>query len=53
MKRNKLINSAKKVISTEIAALKKLSQSIDEYFIKTIDNLYKVMGRVICCGVGK
>ena len=53
MKRNKLIHSAKKVISAEIAALKKLSQSIDESFIKTIDTLYKVRGRVICCGVGK
>src|SRR5210317_1461532 len=53
MKRNKLIHSAKEVISAEIAALKKLSQSIDESFIKTIDLLHKVKGRVICCGVGK
>ena len=53
MKINKLINLAKKVISAEITALKKLSQSIDESFIETIDTLHKVKGRVICCGVGK
>jgi arabinose-5-phosphate isomerase len=53
MKKNKLITSARKVISAEIVALKKLSQSIDTSFIKTIDLLHKVKGRVICCGVGK
>ena len=53
MKKNKLITSARKVISAEIVALKKLSQSIDSSFIKTIDLLHKVKGRVICCGVGK
>jgi arabinose-5-phosphate isomerase len=53
MKRNKLIHSAKKVISAEIAALKKLSLSINESFVKTVDALHKVRGRVICCGVGK
>jgi len=53
MKKNKLITSARKVISAEIVALKKLSQSIDASFIKTIDLLHKVKGRVICCGVGK
>jgi len=53
MKKNKLITSARKVISAEIAGLKKLSQSIDVSFIKTIDLLHKVKGRVICCGVGK
>jgi len=53
MKKNKLITSARKVISAEIVALKKLSQSIDASFVKTIDLLHKVKGRVICCGVGK
>ena len=53
MKLNKLITSARKVISAEIMALKKLSQSIDASFIKTIHLLHKVKGRVICCGVGK
>ena len=53
MKKNKLITSARKVISAEIVGLKKLSQSIDVSFIKTIDLLHKVKGRVICCGVGK
>jgi arabinose-5-phosphate isomerase len=53
MKKNKSINTAKKVISAEIAALKKLSRSINKSFIATVDTLYKVKGRVICCGVGK
>ena len=53
MKKNKLITSKRKFISAKIVALKKLSQSIDASFIKTIDLLHKVKGRVICCGVGK
>ena len=53
MKKNKLINTAKKVISTEIVALKKLSNSINDSFAKSINLLHNVKGRVICCGVGK
>ena len=51
--KNKFIKSAKEVILAEITALKKLSESIDVSFANAIDLLYRVKGRVICCGVGK
>lgn len=51
--KNKFIQSARGVILSEIAALKKLSGSIDTSFAEAINLLYNVKGRVICCGVGK
>jgi len=53
MNNRKIINTAKKVINTEIIALKKLQNSIDNSFCKAINLIAKTKGRIICCGVGK
>jgi len=53
MNDKKIIYTAKQVISSEIAALKKLKSSIDKSFCKAINLISKTKGRIICCGVGK
>lgn len=53
MNKSKIITTAKQVIKTEITALKKLSNSLNESFVESINLLSKLKGRVICCGVGK
>ena len=44
---------AKKVIATEIAALKKLNSSFDNSFLKAIDLISKCRGKTILAGIGK
>jgi len=53
MNNKKIINTAKNVIKTEIVALKKLQNSINNSFCKAINLIAKTKGRIICCGVGK
>ena len=53
MNNKKIINTAKNVIKTEITALKKLQNTIDNSFCKAINLIAKSKGRIICCGVGK
>ena len=53
MNNKKIINTAKNVIKTEITALKKLQNTIDNSFCKAINVIAKSKGRIICCGVGK
>jgi arabinose-5-phosphate isomerase len=53
MNKKKIINIAKEVISTEIAALKKLQKSIGKSFYQAINLISNSNGRIICCGVGK
>ena len=43
---------AKNVISTEIAALKKLNRSFDDSFSKAVDLIAKCRGKIILAGIG-
>ena len=51
--KSKIINRAKKTLSTEIKELKGLSKIFNENFYKAVSLLSKVKGRVIVTGVGK
>tara|TARA_Y100000816_G_scaffold273828_1_gene240529 strand:+ start:466 stop:1431 length:966 start_codon:yes stop_codon:yes gene_type:complete len=53
MKKNKIINDGKEVISTELKGIRKLNRTIDKNFDKAIKTLAKIKGRVIVTGVGK
>jgi len=50
---NTKIVIAKKVITQEITALKKLSNHLDTSFIKAVDLIHECRGKVIATGVGK
>ncbi|MFM7673750.1 MAG: SIS domain-containing protein [Candidatus Fonsibacter sp.] len=50
---NTKIIIAKKVITQEITALKKLSNHLDTSFIKAVDLIHGCKGKVIATGVGK
>jgi len=50
---NSKIVIAKKVITQEINALKKLSNHLDTSFIKAVDLIHRCKGKVIATGVGK
>jgi len=50
---NNKIVIAKKVITQEINALKKLSNHLDTSFIKAVDLIHRCKGKVIATGVGK
>ena len=53
MNKSKIINRAKKTLSTEIKELKYLSKIFNNNFYKAVILLSKVKGRVIVTGVGK
>ena len=53
MNKSKIINRAKKTLSTEIRELKNLSKIFNNNFYKAVILLSKVKGRVIVTGVGK
>jgi arabinose-5-phosphate isomerase len=53
MKKNSIISYGKKVISTELIGIRKLSKTIDKNFDRAVKTLAKVKGRVIITGVGK
>ncbi len=53
MNKQKIINSAKKTLSTEIREIKNLSKVLNENFYRAVILLSKVKGRVIITGVGK
>jgi len=50
---NTKIIIAKKVITQEINALKKLSNHLDTSFIRAVDLIHRCKGKVIATGVGK
>lgn len=50
---NTKIIIAKKVITQEITALKKLSNHLDTSFIKAVDLIHGCKGKIIATGVGK
>ena len=53
MIKSKIINRAKKTLSTEIKELKYLSKIFNNNFYKAVILLSKVNGRVIVTGIGK
>ena len=53
MNKSKIINRAKKTLSTEVKELKNLSKIFNNNFYKVVIILSKVKGRVIVTGVGK
>ena len=53
MKKYNYKKIAKSVITTEIAALKKLNKSFDNSFLRAIDLIAKCKGKIILAGIGK
>jgi len=53
MNKSKIINRAKKTLSTEVKELQNLSKIFNNNFYKAVILLSKVKGRVIVTGVGK
>ena len=53
MNKSKIINRAKKTLSTEVKELQNLSKIFNNNFCKAVILLSKVKGRVIVTGVGK
>ncbi len=53
MKKIKIINRAKKTLSTEIKEIQKLSKIFNDNFYKAVILLSKIKGRVIVTGIGK
>lgn len=45
--------SARRVLETEIAGLNALSERLDDCFVRTVDLLEQVSGRIIVTGMGK
>ena len=53
MTKSKIINRAKKTLSTEIREIKNLSKILNDNFYKAVILLSKIKGRVIITGIGK
>ena len=53
MIKKKIINRARKTLSTEIKEIKKLSKIFNDNFFRAVMLLSKVKGRVIVTGIGK
>ena len=52
MTKSKIINRAKKTLSTEIREIKNLSKILNDNFYKAVILLSKIKGRVIITGIG-
>jgi len=53
MKKREIIEIGKNVIQSESLALQKLTQAVDENFVKAVKLLSNIKGRVIITGIGK
>lgn len=53
MMKSKIINRAKKTLSTEIKEIKNVSKILNDNFYKAIILLSKIKGRIIITGIGK
>lgn len=51
--RNRLIESGRKVLSLESAALAALADRLDDTFVQAVEMLLSAKGRIIVCGMGK
>ena len=50
---NSIIDLAKKSIETEISELHRLTERIDETFLKAVETIYSAQGKLIIVGIGK
>ena len=53
MNSNKIINSAKKTLTTEIKGIKTLSKIFNKNFYNAVKTLFNAKGKVIVTGIGK
>ena len=53
MTKSKIINRAKKTLSTELKEIKNLSKVLNDKFFRAVMILSKIKGRVIVTGIGK
>jgi len=53
MNKKEIIETGKNVIQSESFALQKLTQAVDENFVKAVKLLSNIKGRVIVTGIGK
>jgi len=53
MSSQKIINIARKTILAEADAIKKLSEYLDDDFVKSVEEIYSSKGRLIITGIGK
>ena len=54
MKNNKkIINSAKRTLTSELSSIKNLKSTFNINFCKAIDLIYNTKGKVVITGVGK
>ena len=53
MKKNKIINSAKKTLNTEIQGIKTLSKIFNSNFNNAVKTIFNTKGRVVVTGIGK
>ena len=53
MSSHKILNIAKKTILAEAEAVKKLSDYLDDDFVKSVEEIYNSNGRLIITGIGK
>ena len=53
MNSNKIINSAKKTLTTEIKGIKTLSKIFNKNFYNAVKTLFNTKGKVIVTGIGK
>ncbi len=52
-KKNKILQSAKKAFSRELASIKTLSSTFNNNFYKAVETIHSLKGRVILTGIGK
>jgi len=50
---NKIKNSALKAIDNELASIKSIRDSVNEDFIRVVETVFNLQGRVIVTGIGK
>ena len=53
MKKNKIITSAKKTLSTELKGIKTLSKIFNNNFNNAVKTIFNTKGKVIVTGIGK
>ena len=53
MNKSNIIKKGREVLNTEAGAIKKLSKDLDQNFIKAVNLIIKLEGKLILSGVGK
>ncbi len=52
-KKKKILSSAKKALTKELGSIKTLSSTFNDNFIKAVETIHNLKGRVIVTGIGK